>query len=558
MSAEQEDSDYQTILAVVPGDVLMDVYGEYGSRLLQLNVRSFLQARGKVNQGIRRTILDEPDRFLAYNNGISATASAVKLTSMPEGGLGIQSLDNLQIVNGGQTTASLYHAAVKDRANIDHVQVQMKLTVVEPDRLDEIVPLISRYANSQNKVNEADFSANHPFHVEIERLSRAIWAPAADGTQRQTRWFYERARGQYQDALSRAGTPARQRQFKETHPAAQRFAKTDLAKFEMAWDRLPHLVSLGAQKCFREFTIRLTDRADQSVDQAYFANLIAKAILFRRTEKLVSSLQLGGYRANVVAYVVALLSERSKRQLDLAAIWRHQRLSANLEDAILDLAPRVHGILLEAPGNGNVTEWAKKPACWERVHGMAWQLPVAVTRELTSTGSAPNGRLTASAAEVAGLPADVWSRLADWAQSTDQLAPLDRRIAVGMSTLARSGQHANPQAGRDGIPHLSVGGSQGIPSRARDLNTMDPDITGNAHEPNTFLLWNDDPRLRNVLTPELLPEKAGLHDLSEFLSDPVRHEELKSCVAALYDELARQEDPDAGGGCRWISCRRPT
>jgi hypothetical protein len=386
--AEQDDNDYQTILAIVPGDVLMDVYGEYGSRLLQLNVRSFLQARGKVNQGIRRTILNEPDRFLAYNNGISATASAAKLTNMPEGALGIQSVDNLQIVNGGQTTASLYHAAVKDRANIDHVQVQMKLTVVEPDRLDEIVPLISRYANSQNTVNEADFSANHPFHVEIEKLSRAIWAPAVDGTQRQTRWFYERARGQYQDALSRAGTPARQRQFKETHPAAQRFAKTDLAKFEMAWDCLPDLVSLGAQKCFREFTIRLTDRADQSVDQTYFANLIAKAILFRRTEKLVSTLQLGGYRANVVAYVVALLSRRSRQHLDLAAIWRHQRLSANLEDAILDLAPRVHGILLGAPGNGNVTEWAKKPGCWERVHGMVWQLPAAVIRELTSTGSA--------------------------------------------------------------------------------------------------------------------------------------------------------------------------
>jgi AIPR protein len=445
LSSEQTDSDYQTILAVVPGDVLMDIYGEYGSRLLQLNVRSFLQARGKVNQGIRRTILDDPDRFLAYNNGISATASAVKLTSMPEGGLGIQSLESLQIVNGGQTTASLYHAAVKDRANIDRIQVQMKLTVVEPDRLDEIVPLISKYANSQNKVNDADFSANHPFHVEIEKLSRTIWAPAADGTQRQTRWFYERARGQYQDALSRAGTPARQRQFKEIHPAAQRFTKTDLAKFEMAWDRLPHLVSLGAQKCFREFTIRLTDRADQSVGQSYFEDLIAKAILFRRTEKLVSALQLGGYRANVVAYVVALLSERSKRHLDLAGIWRRQRLSTNLEEAILGLAPRVHDILLEAPGNGNVTEWAKKPACWEHVHGMAWQLPATVSRELTSARHSAEEPAAASAEEVAGLPADAWSRLVSWAELNNQLTPLDRRIATGMSTLALSRSTATPK-----------------------------------------------------------------------------------------------------------------
>lgn len=439
LSAEHPGSDYQTLLAVVPGDVLMDIYGEYGSRLLELNVRSFLQARGKVNQGIRRTILDEPDRFLAYNNGISATASAVEMARMQEGGMGIRSVENFQIVNGGQTTASLYHAAVKDRANVDSIQVQMKLTIVKPDRLDEIVPLISRYANSQNKVNEADFSANHPFHVEIEKLSRSVWAPAADGTQRQTRWFYERARGQYQDALFREGTPARQRVFKEVHPPSQKFTKTDLAKFEMAWDRHPHLVSLGAQKCFREFTLRLAARADSSVDQAYFEELIAKAILFHRTEKLVSTLRLGGYRANVVAYVIALLSERSRRRLDLAAIWRHQRLTAAIEAAILDLAPRVHAVLLEAPAHGNVTEWAKKPACWDRICGLDWKLPSAVTAELTTGAAARADADDLSKAEVAGLSADMWSRLVDWAVATDHLTAFDRRIAAGMSTLARSG-----------------------------------------------------------------------------------------------------------------------
>ena len=422
--------------------------------------------RGKVNQGIRRTILNEPDRFLAYNNGISATASAAKLTSMPEGGLGIQSLDNLQIVNGGQTTASLYHAAVKDRANIDHVQVQMKLTVVEPDRLDEIVPLISRYANSQNTVNEADFSANSPFHVEIEKLSRAIWAPAVDGTQRQTRWFYERARGQYQDALSRAGTPARQRQFKEIHPPAQRFTKTDLAKFEMAWDCLPDLVSLGAQKCFREFTIRLTDRAEQSIDHTYFTNLIAKAILFRRTEKLVSSLASGRIPGQRCRLCCRPSQRAQQRRLDLVAIWRNQRLSADLEAAILDLAPRVHSILLEAPGNGNVTEWAKKQACWERVHRMAWKLPAAVTRELTSTGSAPNGRATVSAAEVAGMPADLWSRLADWAELTGQLTPLDRRIAAGMSTLALSDSMPTPKQTETALRIYQSAVAKGFPAES--------------------------------------------------------------------------------------------
>lgn len=372
------DAGLRTFLAVVPGRVLGEVYREYGTRLLELNVRSFLQARGKVNRGIRKTILDEPDRFLAYNNGISATASAVDMVRTEDDGIGIRSLQDLQIVNGGQTTASLHHAMVRDGADLDGIHVQMKLTVVEPERLDEVVPLISRYANSQNKVNEADFSSNHPFHVRVEQLSRTVWAPAVEGTQQQTRWFYERARGQYQDAVFRSGTPARQRQFKHAHPKDQCFDKTGLAKFELAWAQLPHLVSLGAQKCFQEFTLRLGEPEQTPVEQAYFHDLIARALLFRRAEKLVSSLRLGGYRANVVAYSVALLSERSNQRIDLERVWRQQALDPELEDAVLDLAPRIWDVLVDTPNGGNVTEWAKKPACWQRVQALPWQLPAPV------------------------------------------------------------------------------------------------------------------------------------------------------------------------------------
>jgi hypothetical protein len=439
LGTEQDGADYRTFLAIVPGEVLKDIYAEYGTRLLELNVRSFLQARGKVNQGIRKTALEQPSRFLAYNNGISATASAVDVETAADGGLGISSLRDLQIVNGGQTTASLYHAAIKDKADLSKIYVQMKLTVLTPDQLEEVVPLISRYANSQNKVNEADFSANHPFHVEVEKLSRTVWAPAADGTQRQTRWFYERARGQYQDGVSRAGTPARQRQFKEVHPPAQRFTKTDLAKFELAWDGLPHVVSLGAEKCFREFTIRLADRADRSVDRAYFEGLIAKAILFRRTEKLVSGLHLGGYRANVVAYSIALITERSRRRVDLPAIWQHQRLTEELESAIIDLAPQVHSHLLDAPNRGNVTEWAKRLSCWDTMRALPWRLPSALTKQLLSATNRAGADGVVAASLVAGLSAETWSELAEWAEQNNQLGPLDRRIASGMSTLAGSG-----------------------------------------------------------------------------------------------------------------------
>jgi hypothetical protein len=233
LSPRRVPGDYEAYLFLIPGGVLADIYEEYGARLLERNVRSFLQARGKVNQGIQRTIASEPRRFLAYNNGISMTASSVDLEDLPAGGQGIVRIHDLQIVNGGQTTASLFHARSRFKHDLGSIYVQAKLSVVLPELLDELVPRISEYANSQNTVKLADFSANDPFQRELEKLSRTIWAPAADGSQSLTRWFYERARGQYADAVAVERTPARQRAFKTVHPPGQVIKKTDLAKYEL-------------------------------------------------------------------------------------------------------------------------------------------------------------------------------------------------------------------------------------------------------------------------------------------------------------------------------------
>lgn len=377
-------ADYAAHLAIVPGPVLAEIYEAYGTRLLERNVRAFLQTRGKVNQGIKNTILNEPERFLAYNNGISATASSVKVVALADGGFGIASVKDLQIVNGGQTTASIHHVAKRDKADISRIHVPAKLTVVAEKQLAAIVPLISRYANSQNKVNEADFEANDPFHVQVEKWSRSVWAPAVGGSQVQTKWFYERARGQYQDSLGREGTPAKMRLFKTVHPTNQKFTKTDLAKFENSWDQLPHIVSLGAEKNFRHFTLRLAQRGRFQVTQAYFERLVATAILFRRTERIVSQQQFGGYRANIVTYTIGYLANATSQQIDLDSIWQSQNISESLAEAIETVCHEVREVLVDAPGSGNVTEWCKKEACWHRVRRLDIQLPRSLKRELTN------------------------------------------------------------------------------------------------------------------------------------------------------------------------------
>src|SRR5690606_25821405 len=156
------------------------IYDLYGGRLLEQNVRTFLQATRGVNKGIRKTILEEPQMFFAYNNGISATAASANLEKIGDQVL-LKRLDNLQIVNGGQTTASIFNVMKRDNAaNLEKVRVQMKLSVVKEDLVDMIVPKISLYANSQNKVSDADFFSNHPFHRRIEKFSRNVWAPAAE------------------------------------------------------------------------------------------------------------------------------------------------------------------------------------------------------------------------------------------------------------------------------------------------------------------------------------------------------------------------------------------
>ncbi|WP_112662026.1 AIPR family protein [Microvirga flavescens] len=386
---------YQSYLVVMPGGILSKLYEKFGARLLEQNVRTFLQARGKVNQGIRTTILTEPGMFFAYNNGITATAQSVQM-KQSDGSLQIIRITDLQIVNGGQTTASLFHTWRRDKADLARIFVQMKLSVIDSEESEKVVPRISEYANTQNRVQAADFFSNHAFHIRMEDFSRRLWAPAGKGAQRETKWFYERARGQYADAQAKL-TPGEQRRFKAENPKPQMFAKTDLAKFENVWDEHPRFVNLGAEKNFARYASRIGkewDRSSDGFNEAYFKRAVARAIIFRTTERIVSAQPWynGGYRANIVAYTLAALSELTRRQdksLDFLRIWTAQEVSSLLEGAIAAIARNVNDELLRPPlGISNISEWAKRDTCWtrmqEQMDRFAALLPDGFDEELLS------------------------------------------------------------------------------------------------------------------------------------------------------------------------------
>ncbi|MBN9304817.1 MAG: AIPR family protein [Devosia sp. 67-54] len=388
---------YRSYLVVMPAEILADLYGRYGGRLLEQNVRSFLQARAKVNKGIRTTILNEPQMFFAYNNGITATAQEVDVRPTTGGGLEIARIKDLQIVNGGQTTASLFHTRRQDKASLKSIFVQMKLSVIDSAESETVVPRISEYANTQNRVNAADFFSNHPFHIRMEEFSRRLWAPAQQGAQRETKWFYERARGQYADAQAKL-TPADQRRFKAENPKPQMFAKTDLAKFENVWDDHPRWVNLGAQKNFARFAGRIGKEWSDSPDtfnEFYFRRAIGRAIIFRATERMVSdqSWYSGGYRANIVAYAIAALGEvcrQESKSIDYSLIWNNQAVPDGLLSALAVAAKFVNDdITNPPPGISNVSEWAKRDACWtrmkEKLGELEAMLPPSFWSELVSS-----------------------------------------------------------------------------------------------------------------------------------------------------------------------------
>lgn len=385
LQASRPGSRNQIFLAAVPGLDLAHIYDRWGARLLEQNVRVFLQARSNVNKGIKRTLENEPELFFSFNNGITATAESVTLGESDEG-LVIEQVENLQIVNGGQTTASIYAAYKSTRdpkPDLSKVYVQMKLSVVSPEDAKELVPRISEYANSQNKVAAADFSANHPYHVRIEEYSRRLLAPAAEGSFDRTKWFYERARGSYQDAQAHL-TRAQKNKFKAEFPKSQSFTKTDLAKYLVAWTDKPYMVNRGAQKNFSAFVTdveRLWNDHPEQISEYYFKCLIAKKIVFDVTGKIVTSRdwwETGLYRAQHVALAIGALANAARsygKAVSFLSIWNKQAISPALERALGQAADAAHEVLMKPDEkHKNISEWAKQPACWTEVKkiNVAW------------------------------------------------------------------------------------------------------------------------------------------------------------------------------------------
>ena len=382
---------YSSYLAVVPGAILNDLYLEYGSRLLEGNVRSFLSVRGKVNKSIQNTIKNYPEMFFAYNNGIAATASEID-TVVAEEGLKITRIKDLQIVNGGQTTASIANSILTARkdeiVDISRLFVPMKISVLDHSMSERIIPKISEYSNSQNKVDASDFFSNHPFHIRMEGYSRKTPAPAVGGNQYQQYWYYERTRGQYnQGKMKFKPKSSQMKQYEARYPESQVIKMVELAKYMELYDGAPDIVSKGKQALVKEFAEKIKKqwtKSDVGYNKYYFKRVVALAIMFKKTDDIVKGTEWykakRSYKANVIAYTMSILFDYVRNNakgfdIDFMRIWNKQEIYPELEEQLRVLCTQVYEFITRDDRlTENVTQWCKQVRCWERAKKEEWNI----------------------------------------------------------------------------------------------------------------------------------------------------------------------------------------
>jgi AIPR protein. len=531
LSANTDNPDYKAYIAIIPGTCLSKLYERYGARLLEQNVRSFLQFTGKINKGIRDTIRNEPHMFLAFNNGIAATADHIELD---ETGHYVKKISNLQIVNGGQTTASIYSTARKDKADISNIFVQVKFSVIDkPDQYSDIVSRISRYANTQNKVNDADFSANNPALIAFEKLSRYILSPITAQNNMQTCWFFERARGQYKTLRSREGrTKSLQNAFDRKYPKNQMFTKVELAKYINAyqeiWDgrRLvigPYIIVRGKENNYAQFIANNLPDNIKKINNVYFEDAIAKCILFKNTDKRYGKKpdSIGEMKLVVVPYTLSLINKITDNKLDLYKIWKNQQVSPQLSDFIYDLMKQVNHFILEAYAGQHYIEKAKREECWELVKNHSWSYNInEIKSDLIDEKNPPKRNIEIDISEeelaqnkktVKSIPAALWNEIGKWGKDSGHFDITKQNIASNIAYKLRQNKVLADEEYQKGVEILDI-----VATRNEELLQETEKYAGKWVQMKKVKMSDDD---KNLLILEQIRKMLNFNTDKNMLSD---------------------------------------
>lgn len=444
----ENNSKVTTYLGIMSALELARIYGLHKSKLIEKNVRNYLGVKG-INKGIFSTLVNEPELFLPYNNGISTVATEVSIErplnnddDNPK--LLITQMRNWHIVNGGQTTCTIYNA-FKKKVDISKAFVAIKICVIKDnDPSSLLIPNIAKYANSQTKINDSDLNANQRYLMDIDRISKLERTPKDAKHNRETYWYFERLRGQLLSERMNTGEARSKKvqRFLEERPKEQRINKTDIAKVMMAWDGYPYEASKGSELCFNAFWN--ADYKNTEVTREYFHDIIAKRILYLKINSLFKEGEYKGYGNIVCCYVLSIIALKTQQKLNLDYIWQRQEVQPELIEAIKESISVVVNYVTSISQEGiNPTVVAKKPDFWYTIKSLASGIKFP-TSESVITKSAD--RLTpeevAMIESAKGVSIETWENLSRWGKSTHKLSIMEKkridRIAVTLSKAPAS------------------------------------------------------------------------------------------------------------------------
>ena len=452
IATDNQIKKVDSFLAVIPGDILFHLYDQHRSRLMELNVRSFLQVNGKINKGIRNTILEEPEMFFSYNNGIAVTANSIKLNKSTNGKTYIKSLEGLQIVNGGQTTASIHRAKINDDVDVSKILVPTKITIVKKEELRNIVPKISRYSNSQNIVKQSDFHSDNPYHKKIKELSQLIFIPGESG-----KWYFEKLRGDYQNEKFRAeSNDSQKKRFNSQTPNSRKLTKEDIAKYLNAWELKPYHVCTGVQKNFINFMDNhvVDVLNNKEVDEDYFKKIVSIAIIYRNVEKIVKEKKYPAFRGQIIPYIVAVLSKSAGNKFNFSHTWQDQDISDDLYYLLDKISDDVRKNLINSvPTGRNHTEWFKKNDCWNKLKDSkisfkSLKLPPELRD--TKVSSKVTGGTSITDEDIKNIKAckkiseKEWLKINKWCQENEMVDKIELGYTITLSKMAKNNWLDNP------------------------------------------------------------------------------------------------------------------
>ena len=327
--------------------------------------------------------------------------------------------------------------------------MQVKFSIVKKkDEYANIVSDISKYANTQNKVNNADFSANNPILVELEKVSRYVMTPVTPERSIQTYWFFERARSQYKNIRLKEGfTKSRQKAFDLKYPKNQMFTKVELAKYINCFEEVyegsklvigPHIVVRGSEKNYAQFVAKNLPSSAKKINNIYFEDTIAKAILFKAADELYGTKRkgnnIGELKSVVVPYTIGLLNHMVDGRINLYKIWKSQKISESLANILYSLMSQVNSFIMNISPSNNYLEWAKKEECWIAVRdNEGWKCDLSsIEDDLIDPNTTVTRKVTVNADTddkyehdlkiIRSIPYKLWIKFAEWGAESGELS----------------------------------------------------------------------------------------------------------------------------------------